>query len=105
MASHRALCDRARAKWDKASTAFCDWAITNGYGHIRRNELEAALEDVPAGLALLAADRDARNALDDAESAAVAASAAWRGTFGMVQFYSATDARRFAAQRRRSVAS
>lgn len=95
-------CEHARAKWDTASAVFCDWAIANGYGNIRRNELEKALADVPVGLSLLAADRDTRQTLDDAESAAVAAGIAWRGSYGSVQFYSASDARRFAAQRRRS---
>jgi hypothetical protein len=101
-ASHRVQCERARAKWDKASTAFCDWAIANGYGHIRRNELEKTLAEVPTGLALFAADRDAHAALGEAENAAVAAGCAWRGTFGMVNFYSASESRRFAAQRRRT---
>lgn len=95
-------CEQARVKWDKASAVFCDWAIANGYGNIRRNELEKALVGVPAGLSLLAADRNARAALDDAESAAVSAGVAWRGSYGSVRFYSASDARRFAAQRRRS---
>lgn len=94
-------CERARARWDIASGAFCDWAIANGYGNIRRNELAAAISDVPAGVALLAADNDARSALDDVESAAVAGGVAWRGSYGSVNFYSASDARRFAAQRRR----
>lgn len=99
--SRKKQCERARSKWDKASAMFCDWAIANGYGNILRNELEKALADVPVGLALLAADKTARQELDTLENAAVAAGEAWRGTFGMVNFYSAADARRFAAQRRR----
>lgn len=94
-------CARARAKWDIASAAFSNWAIANGYGNIRRNELEKALADVPIGLELLAADRDAHAVWDEAESAAVAAGVAWRGQFGAVNFYSASDNRRFAAQRRK----
>lgn len=99
-ASHRTQCERARAKWDMASAVFCDWAIANGYGNIRRNELAKELEKVPVGLKLLAADNTARAALDDAESAAVSAGHAWRGTFGMVSFYSPSDIRRFSKQRR-----
>lgn len=102
MSSHSKLCEKARAKWGAASTAFCDWAIANGYGNIRRNELEKALADVPEGLRLLAADNAARKVWDDAESAAVAAGHAWRGSFGSVQFYSPSDIRRHAAQRRRA---
>lgn len=101
-ASHRKQCEAARAKWDAASTAFCDWAIANGFGNVKRNELEKALADVPAGLALLAIDRTTRDAWEDAQNAAVAAGAAWRGSFGSVYFYSASDQRRFAAQRRRT---
>jgi hypothetical protein len=95
-------CERARAKLDAASDAFNTWAIVNGHGNVRRNELEKALADAPAGLTLLAADRATGEALIEAENAAVAEGVAWRGSFGMVQFYSAADARRFAAQRRRS---
>jgi hypothetical protein len=94
-------CERARANWDVASSAFCDWAIANGYGNVRRNELAKALADVPEGLALLAADNTAREAWTEADNAAVAAGHAWRGTFGSVNFYSPTDMRRHSAQRRR----
>lgn len=103
MASHRQRCDRARVKWDKASTAFCTWAIANGFGNIRRNELAAAIAGNAEGERLLAVDRDTRQALDDAESKAVSAGHAWRGTFGSVTFYSPTEARRFASQRRRAL--
>lgn len=102
MSSHRKLCEKARAKWDTASTAFCDWAIANGYGNIRRNELEKALAAEPEGLRLLAADNAAREAWTEADNAAVAAGHAWRGSFGSVQFYSPSDIRRHAAQRRRA---
>jgi hypothetical protein len=99
--SPKKQCERARAKWDIASTTFNDWAIANGYGNVVRSELEKALVDVPAGLTLLAADNAAREAWTEADSAAVAAGHAWRGSFGSVNFYSASDVRRFAAQRRR----
>lgn len=100
-ASHRQLCDRARIKWDKASKMFCDWAIANGFGNVRRNELAAVIRGNAEGETLLAADRDTRQALEDAESNAVAAGHAWRGTFGSVTFYSPSEIRRFSAQRLR----
>lgn len=100
MASHRAICERARAKWDAASKVFCDWSIANGYGNILYNELEAALAKVPHGLELLAADNAARTELDAVEGAAVNAGHAWRGTFGMVRFYSPADIRKFSRQRK-----
>jgi hypothetical protein len=94
-------CERARANWDATSTAFNNWAIANGFGNVRRNEMEKTLVDVPAGLTLLVADNAARAAWTEADNAAVAAGHAWRGTFGSVNFYSTSDMRRFAAQRRK----
>lgn len=100
--SHRTKVERARAKWDKASNVFCTWAIANGFGSVRRNEIAEAIAGHPEGVKLFAADNAARDALDEAENAAVAAGHAWRGTFGRMQFYSPGDIRRFAAQRRRA---
>lgn len=99
---HRKKCERARAKWDKASSAFCTWAIANGFGHVLPRDMDAAIAGSPEGIKLLAADHTARDMLNDAENAAVAAGHAWRGTFGMLQFYSPSDVRRWAAQRRRA---
>lgn len=101
--SIRKQCERSRAKWDAASKAFCDWAIANGYGNIRRNELETVLANVPQGLALLVADRETRKALDTTESEAVSAGHAWRNSHGSVYFYSPAEVRRFASQRRRAL--
>lgn len=100
--SHRAKVERARAKWDKASSAFTRWAIDSGFGHVLPRDMDAAIADKPDGQKLLAADRKSRDALDEAENAAVAAGHAWRGTFGRVMFYSSADLRRWAAQRRRA---
>lgn len=97
--SHRKACERARAKWDAASSAFLTWAIANGFGMVRANELDAALAGNATGEKLLAADRAARKALDEAESAAVSAGHAWRGTFSMVHFYSPSEIRRFSRNR------
>ncbi|CCD94661.1 hypothetical protein BRAO375_3660055 [Bradyrhizobium sp. ORS 375] len=99
--SHRKICERARAKWDAASKTFCDWAIANGYGNVRRSDLESALANEPEGLRLLSADIQTSEALRQAESDAVSAGHAWRGTFGMVVWYSPSEVRRHTARRRK----
>lgn len=99
--SHRKVCERARTKWDAASKAFCDWAIANGYGNVRRSDLATALANEPEGLRLLSADNQTSAALRQAEDDAVSAGHAWRGTFGMIVWYSPSEVRRFAASRRK----
>jgi hypothetical protein len=80
--SHQKRVERARAKWDKASRAVCDWAIANGHGHTRRSDL---VRVAPA--ALIEADTASYTAWMDAENAAVAACKAWRGTFNLLFWY------------------
>ncbi len=99
--SHRKLCEHAREKWDAASKALCDWAIANGYGNVRRSDLETALANEPEGLRLLSADTQTSAALRKAEDDAVSAGHAWRGTFGMIFWYSPSEVRRFAASQRK----
>lgn len=97
MASHRKTLETLRAKRDAASSVFCTWAIANGYGQIRNNELASAIVE-PEGQKLLAVRDATQNALEGAETAAVHAGHAWRGTYGMIHFYTPAEIRKFSRQ-------
>lgn len=96
--SHRKQVETLRTRRDTASSVFCTWAIANGYGQVRNNELESAVVE-PEGQKLLAARNATQAALVGAEDAAVHAGHAWRGSYGMVNFYSPADMRKFSRQR------
>jgi hypothetical protein len=78
--------DKYRTRERKASSAFTDWAIANGMGHMKPVEYRKAVIGTKGEtlLALADAAREVRVAHEDA---AVAAHKAWRGTLGLVSFY------------------
>lgn len=86
--SHRKRVERARAQHDAASSTFTTWAIANGFGHVRHNDLEAAIAGHPEGVKLWALCRAAYVTKNATETDAVRDGAAWRDEQGRAQLYS-----------------
>lgn len=90
--------ERTDKAWRKARSAVLDYAIAQGHGHTKYNELGGlfiALDN------LLALELATRTAHTQAESAAVQWGYAWRGgTFNSFEWYGRSDLQRFAAQRK-----
>lgn len=102
MPNHRQIVERSRARHDVARSKFTTWAIENGFGHVRNNDMPKALEGNAVGLDLLATERAAWNAKHDAENNAVSAGYAWRDTFGHAQLYTTQQLRGFKRSPRRT---
>lgn len=81
-AKHERLLADARAKWDIHSSALTTWAIANGHGQVRWNDLlPIARREAPV---LVEAEEKASRNLASAEDAAITAWTHYRGTYGLL---------------------